>query len=1124
MHPAAIRFSLAVVAFAGTGFFAANLARGAVATVAVGQPVTFSVAADGTTPFTYQWYKNGVSLPAATEVVYSISSAQATDAGTYSAVVSNSAGSATSNGATLTVAASVAPAFTLQPTSQAVTVGAAVTFTALASGVPAPTYQWRKNGANIAGATSASYTIASAATTDAGTYTVVAANSAGSATSNGASLTVGAATSAPVFTTQPVSQTVTVGSVVTFAAAASGSPTPTYQWRKNGANISGATSSSYTIASVATTDAGTYTVVATNSAGSATSSGATLTVNPAASAPIFTTQPASQTATVGSSVTFTAAASGSPTPTYRWRKNGVNISGATSSSYRIARVTTSSAGTYTVVATNSAGSATSNGAVLTVTSAGTAPSFTVQPMSQTASIGASVTFTVAASGSPAPTYQWRKNGVNIGGATNASYTISSVAAGDAGTYTVVASNSVGTATSSGAVLTVTAGATPPTFLNQLASQTVPAGGSVTFSITVGGFPAPSLQWQKGGANIAGATGSTYTIANAAAGDGGTYHVVATNSAGSATSNDATLTVTATDAAPTITLQPVSQSAMVGSAVTFTGAANGSPTPTLQWQKDGTDIVGATDPSFVIASVAAGDAGSYALVATNSAGSATSSGAVLTVTFAAAAPNITTQPLGQSAPVGQSASFTVAANGNPAPAYQWQRLPAGSTTWENLNEGGSYQGTTGTTLVVGPITAAMSGDQFRCVITNPTGSATSDAVALIVPGAAGALFQFPVGIAADGAGNLYVADTSGNTIDKISAGGLVSTLAGSTGVAGSQDGTGGGALFNQPGGVAVDGAGNVYVADTGNSTIRKITATGTVSTLAGSPSTRGSQDGSGSAATFSAPVGIAVDSAGNLYVADAFNATIRKITPAGVVSTMAGLAASRGDADGSGAAARFNYPSGVAVDAGGNVYVADTYNDTIRQISVAGAVTTVAGSAGISGATDLTGQSALFNQPCGVAVDGSGNVFVADTGNGTIRRIAPGGAVRTVAGIAGIAGWGDGAAGSALFNQPRGVVVDASGNVFVADTGNGTLRKITADGTVTTPALAVGTSGSSTPPTSGGSTTPASGGGNSSGGSGTASGGGGGGGTMESWAILALAILGVTRLLGWRAPERPVRRR
>jgi len=426
--------------------------------------------------------------------------------------------------------------------------------------------------------------------------------------------------------------------------------------------------------------------------------------------------------------------------------------------------------------------------------------------------------------------------------------------------------------------------------------------------------------------------------------------------------------------------------------------------------------------------------------------------------------------------------------------------------------------------VGPITAAMSGDQFRCVITNPTGSATSDAVALIVPGAAGALFVFPASIAVDGAGNLYVVDSSSNTIDKISAGGLVSTLAGTTGVAGSQDGAGGGALFNQPGGVAVDGAGNVYVADTGNSTIRKITATGTVSTLAGSPSTRGSQDGSGSAATFSAPVGIAVDSAGNLYVADAFNATIRKITPAGVVSTMAGLAASRGDADGSGAAARFNYPSGVAVDAGGNVYVADTYNDTIRQISVAGAVTTVAGSAGISGATDLTGQSALFNQPCGVAVDGSGNVFVADTGNGTIRRIAPGGAVRTVAGIAGIAGWGDGAAGSALFNQPRGVVVDASGNVFVADTGNGTLRKIAADGTVTTPALAVGTSGSSTPPTSGGSTTPASGGGNSSGGSGTASGGGGGGGTMESWAILALAILGVTRLLGWRTPERPVRRR
>ncbi|HUJ44066.1 MAG TPA: immunoglobulin domain-containing protein [Opitutaceae bacterium] len=1126
MQLAAIRFSLAVIAFAGVGFFVVSSAWCSVGTVAVGQPVTFSVAADGTTPFTYQWFKNGASLPGATEVVFSISSVQTTDAGNYYAVVSNAAGATTSDNATLTVAAASAPVFTVQPASQTAIAGASVTFTAAASGVPTPTYQWRKNGSSISGATSTSYTITGVATADAGTYTVVASNSAGSITSAGATLVVTTAVSAPVITMQPVSQTVTAGTSVTFTVAASGSPTPTFQWRKNGTSIGGATNASYTIASVASTDAGTYTVVATNSAGSATSNGAILTVNPAASAPVFTTQPVSQTATVGSSVTFTAAASGSPTPSYRWRKNGVNISGATSSSYRIASVTTSSAGTYTVVATNSAGSATSNGAVLTVKSAGTAPSFTVQPMSLTATVGTSVTFTAVASGSPAPTYQWRKNGTNITGATGSSYLIASVASGDAGTYTVVASNSAGSATSNGAVLTVTAGATAPSFVTQPASQTVPAGTSVTFSVNVTGSPVPTLQWQKGGANIAGATGASYTIASVSAGDAGTYAVVATNSAGSATSNSATLTVTAALMAPTITSQPASQTVTVGSPVTFTGAASGSPTPTLQWQKDGVDITGATDPSFAIASVVAGDAGTYTLVATNSAGSAVSNGAVLTVNFAAAAPSFASQPQNQSASAGQNASFTVAATGNPAPTYQWQRLPAASTTWESLNEGGSYQGTTGTTLVVGPITAAMSGDQFRCVIANAAGSATSDAVALIVPGATGALFEFPASIAADSAGNLYVADTSSNTIDKVSSGGIVSTLAGTTGVAGTQDGTGGGALFNQPGGVAVDGAGNVFVADTGNATIRKITPAGTVSTLAGSPATRGSQDGTGSAATFSAPVGLAVDGAGNIYVADAFNATIRRITSAGMVSTLAGIAANRGDADGSGGAARFNYPSGVAVDGAGNVYVADTYNDTIREITAAGVVTTVAGSPGISGATDLAGQSALFNQPCGVAIDAAGNIYVADTGNGTIRQIGPGGVVRTVAGVAGIAGWGDGPGSSALFNQPRGVAVDASGNVFVADTGNGTLRKIAADGTVTTPALAAGANGSTPPPSSGGTTTPASGTDSSSGGAatGTAAASGGGGGAIEPWFLLPLVVLCAAKFVRRRAVERSVRHR
>jgi sugar lactone lactonase YvrE len=405
---------------------------------------------------------------------------------------------------------------------------------------------------------------------------------------------------------------------------------------------------------------------------------------------------------------------------------------------------------------------------------------------------------------------------------------------------------------------------------------------------------------------------------------------------------------------------------------------------------------------------------------------------------------------------------------------------------------------------------MTGDQFRCLITNSTGSSTSTAVALTVAGGGTALIQFPASIAVDTSGTFYVADASGNTIQKITPAGVVSTLAGLTDVAGSQDGTGSNARFNQPGGLAVDGSGNVYVTDTGNATIRKITPGGVVSTLAGS-ATRGNQDGIGSAASFKAPSGIAVDSAGNLYVADTFNATIRKITSSGSVSTLAGTAGSRGEADGTGSAAQFNNPSGVAVDAAGNVYVADAYNQTIRKITPSGMVTTLAGSAGISGGNDGTGIYALFNQPGGVAVDASGNVCIADTGNATIRKITPGGVVITVAGVPGIAGLADSASGVALFNQPHGLVADGAGNLYVADTGNAAIRKIAPDGAVTTLALTAAPaettiaqppSSNPTPPASGTATGAASAGGSG--------GGGGGGGDMESWFVLMLTLLAAAR--------------
>ncbi len=435
--------------------FICQSVHAAAANIAVGQTYSLSVTADGSSPFSYQWYHDGVAMSGVTGSVYS-GTAKASDAGAYYATVSNTAGSAASDTVAFTIVS--LPVFTTQPVSQAVTAGSSVTFSAAASGTPSPTYQWSKNNVNISGATSASYSISLTTTADAGSYTVAATNPAGSVTSSAASLTVNLVNIAPAIAIQPTSQTATVGTRVSFTASASGTPTPTYQWKFNGAAISGATSTTLSLSNVQVSYAGNFTVVATNSAGAITSNVATLTVNPLTVAPVITAQPGNQTVSMGASVTLIASASGTPAPSYQWMKNGVAISGATGVSYTIGSATSADAGTYSVVASNSAGSATSSGAVLTVNTATSGPVITSQPASQAVKMGGTVTFIVVATGTPSPTYQWRKNGTAIMGASNASYVIFNLSSSSAGTYSVLVTNSQGSVTSSGAVLTITTAA------------------------------------------------------------------------------------------------------------------------------------------------------------------------------------------------------------------------------------------------------------------------------------------------------------------------------------------------------------------------------------------------------------------------------------------------------------------------------------------------------------------------------------------------------------------------------------------------------------------------------------------------------------------------------------------
>ena len=257
-----------------------------------------------------------------------------------------------------------------------------------------------------------------------------------------------------------------------------------------------------------------------------------------------------------------------------------------------------------------------------------------------------------------------------------------------------------------------------------------------------------------------------------------------------------------------------------------------------------------------------------------------------------------------------------------------------------------------------------------------------------------------------------------------------------------------------------------MADTGNHTIRKVTSAGVVTTLAGTALSTGSTDATGSAARFNKPSGVSVDTAGNVFVADYNNSTIRKVTSAGVVTTLAGTAGSSGSTNATGSAARFGNPIGVSVDTAGNVFVADSNNSTIRKVTSAGVVTTLAGTAGSTGSTDATGSAARFNYPVGVSVDTAGNVFVADFNNKTIRKVTSAGVVTTEAGLAGQNGANDGLGSAARFVAPFGVSVNAAGDVFVSDSNLHTIKNTVASApaTVTLSGLSKTYTGSAQAPT------------------------------------------------------------
>jgi sugar lactone lactonase YvrE len=311
----------------------------------------------------------------------------------------------------------------------------------------------------------------------------------------------------------------------------------------------------------------------------------------------------------------------------------------------------------------------------------------------------------------------------------------------------------------------------------------------------------------------------------------------------------------------------------------------------------------------------------------------------------------------------------------------------------------------------------------------------------------AQFNGPVDIAIDDQGNIYVADTANHTVRVIAPDGTVTTLAGDPTDTAYLDGIGAAARFSSLTGIDVGPDGIIYIADSVEMDphpmrLRKVTVDGVVTTLAGG-SEAGSKDGKGAEAFFRTPANLTLDKDGNVYIADTNNHRIRKVTPDGMVSTIAGPVdpgLHSGYMDGLAADALFKEPRGLAVDDSGNIYLADSGNHCIRKISTDGMVSTLAGSKE-AGYADGQGSAARFNYPTDVAVDDAGNVFVADSANHRIRMITPEGVVSTLAGN-GIPGFKDGPALEAQFRLPQGIEIDSKGNLYIADTANNLIRKIT----------------------------------------------------------------------------------
>ncbi len=955
----------------------------------------------GTSPYTYFWSNGATNATISGSV-----------AGTYTVTVTDANGATATNTSTITEPTALAAASVVD-SNVSINGGSDGGATASATGgTGAYSYAW-SNGVTNA-------TISGAA---AGTYTVsiTDANGCGPATSQ---VTITEPTVLSVSTAVDNNVNCNGGSDGGATASGSGGTSPyTYFW-SNGA----------TNATISGSVAGTYTVTVTDANGATATNTSTITEPTALAAASVVDSNVSING--GSDGGATASATGGTGAySYAWSNGATNAS-----------ITGAAAGTYTVSITdaNGCGPATSQVTITepTVLSVSTAVDNNVN-----CNGGSDGGATASGSGGTSPyTYFWSN------GATNAT-----ISGSVAGTYTVTVTDANGATATNTSTITEPTALAAASVVDSNVSINGGSDGQATASAT-GGTGAYSYAWNNGATSstISGAAAGTYTVS-----------ITDANGCGPATSQ---VTITEPTALSVSTAVDNNVNCNGGSDGGATASGSGGTSPyTYFWSN------GATN-----ATISGSVAGTYTVTVTDANGATATNTSTITEPTALAAASVVDSNVSING--GSDGGATASATGGTgAYSYAWSNgatnasitgAAAGTYTVSITDANGCGPATSQVTITE-PVNTApaftssavttvwddetyiyefkvLDDDCDPLTVTAPVlpswlSFETNEAVVTTLAGngstgnqdgtGTAASFSFPLDVAVDDNLNVYVADFFNNTIRKITSAGVATTFAGS-GSAGSLDGTGTGAEFNSPGGIVIGSDGNLYVSDGNGHTIRKVDTNGVVTTFAGS-GTAGLTDGTGTAASFQNPGGLAFDSDGNLYIADQSNHLIRKVTPLGVVSTFAG--STEGSADGTGTSATFSFPSNIVIDDSNNLYV--TGDGLVRKISPSAEVITFAGGGNGVGGINGTGTDASFSGVRGISLDDNGNLYVA-TARGLIRKIDPNAVVTTFAGSSSDFGLVDGIGTEAKFsNSPSGLAIDKNQVLYVADQNNSAIRKI-----------------------------------------------------------------------------------